>query len=95
MYGIIANVINDSVLRTGAKVWIHFCNGDAEYPNVSGLSRHGRRITKYISYKKLTNFRVAWIPEHMRDKVEWAWESKETPQEWADGLKQQWQKQNA
>jgi hypothetical protein len=76
MYGIVANVLSDRVLRTGAKVWIHRCNGDAECPVVSGVSKSGRYVTKYTHYKRLTNFRAAWVPEHMRERVIWAWTDK-------------------
>jgi hypothetical protein len=76
MYGLVANVVSDRVLRTGARVWILRCNGDASCPIVTGRSKGGRIVQKYTHYKRLTNFRSAWIPEHMRGRVEWKWEGK-------------------
>ena len=46
-----------------------YCNGDAACPIVFGLSKIWRMTQKYTHYKRLTNFRVAWIPEH-RDRNE-------------------------
>lgn len=65
MYGIVANVLSDRALRTGAKVLLVHVNGDAEHPIVIGLSKSGHNILKYIPYKRLINYRAAWIPEHM------------------------------
>lgn len=76
-FGIVANVLSDRVLRTGAKVWIKYCNGDAEHPLVVGCSKSGRVIEKYTDFKRLTSFRAAWVPEHLRGRVAWAWDTKE------------------
>jgi hypothetical protein len=89
-YGIVANVQSDHALRTGAKVWILYCNGDAERPKVMGLSKGGRRIIKHMAYKRLTNFRAAWIPENVRKDVVWSF-SKDAAQQLAERLKQRWQ----
>ena len=90
MYGLVANVISDRVLRTGAKVWIHYCNGDAACPIVAGMSKGGRMVQKYTHYKRLTNFRAAWVPEHMRDRVAWRWETKAEAAELAAKLAEMW-----
>lgn len=90
MYGLIANVINDRVLRTGAKVWIHRCNGDAACPIVTGMSKGGRYIQKFTHYKRLTNFRAACVPEHMQDRVVWRWETKAEAQSIAEKLTLMW-----
>lgn len=90
MFGIVANVLSDRVLRTGAKVWIERCNGDAECPVVRGISKSGRVVEKYTHYKRLTNFRVAWIPEHLRDRVIWQWPEKEGAQQVAEKLSSMW-----
>ena len=90
MYGLIANVMSDRVLRTGAKVWIRYCNGDAACPLVTGLSKSGRRVQKYTHYKRLTNFRAAWIPEHLRDVVAWQWETKDEAAKCAAKLATMW-----
>lgn len=89
-YGIIANNATDKVFRAGAKVLILWCNGDAECPYVNGLSLNGRRITKYTHYKKLTNFRAAWIPEQMLDKVGWKWDERGSAAERAAELSKRW-----
>jgi len=88
-FGIVANVISDRVLRTGAKVWIHRWNGDAEHPIVSGCSKSGRVIQKYTDFKRLENYRAAWIPEHMRDRV-CGWETKEEADALASKLGKMW-----
>lgn len=90
MYGIVANVASDRILRTGAKVWIERCNGDAECPVVRGCSKSGRMVEKYTHYKRLTNFRAAWIPEHLRDRVIWQWDEKESARQLADTLARMW-----
>lgn len=90
MFGLVANVISDRVLRTGAKVWIHYCNGDAACPVVSGLCKGGYIVRKYTHYKRLTNFRAAWIPEHVRERVAWQWEDKSKAAELAAKLTTMW-----
>lgn len=90
LFGIVANVKSDRVLRTGAKVWIHRCNGDAECPVVSGLNKSGRYLTKYTHYKRLKNFRAAWVPAHMRNRVAWAWPEKERAADLAQKLGEMW-----
>lgn len=90
LFGVIANVVDDSILRRNAKVWILFCNGDAENPQVKGLSIHGRSIIKFIPYKRLTNFRSAYIPIHLRDNIIWSFNEKEKAQEFAKSLCEMW-----
>ena len=90
MFGVVANVASDRVLRTGAKVWIERCNGDAECPVVRGCSKSGRVVEKYTHYKRLTNFRAAWIPEHLRDRVIRQWPEKESAQQVAATLASMW-----
>lgn len=91
-FGVVANVLTDRVLRTGAKVWIHRHNGDAERPIVHGLNRSGRIVEKYTSYKRLTNFRAAWIPDHLLDRIGFRWETKVEAQEFADTLSSRFRK---
>lgn len=87
MFGIVANVISDRALRTGAKVWICRINGGAENVVVSGCTKGGRIVEKYIQLKRLSNYRAAWIPEHMRERVALQWASRndavDFAQEWA------------
>ena len=86
MYAVFANVVKDKQLRTGAKVLIVRCNGDAERPIVVGTSTGGRIIQKYVFYKNLTNFRAKWVPPRLQEKAVWEWESKEEAQALADHL---------
>ncbi len=89
-YGIVANVASDRVLRTGARVWIHRCNGDAACPVVSGISKSGRVVEKYTHYKRLVNFRSAWVPDHMRGRVVWQWDDRTNAEERAAWLAEMW-----
>ncbi|CAJ0701645.1 hypothetical protein LMG19089_02890 [Ralstonia edaphis] len=90
MYGIVANVLSDRVLRTGARVWISRCNGDAVCPIVIGLSKGGRRVRKFTNYKRLAKFRAAWIPERLRGEVCWQWAEKHDAAEAAQKLSSLW-----
>lgn len=96
VFGIVANVVSDRVLRTGAKVWVCYCNGDASCPRVAGLSKSGRRIEKYTHYKRLENFRAKWIPEHMRARarpgygVIWEYATKDEAARHANSLNEMW-----
>lgn len=66
-YGIAANVISDRALRTGARVWIlrnHF-----EHVYVTGLSKCGRRIRKFMQTKRIRNCRVAWVPPTIHEML--------------------------
>jgi len=89
-FGIVANVISDRVLRTGAKVWLDYHNGDAACVRVIGLSKGGRIVHKYTHHKRLETHRAAWIPEHLRERVTWQWGSKDEAQQAADGLREMW-----
>lgn len=97
-FGIVANVISDRVLRTGAKVWVCYCNGDASCPRVMGLSHGGRWVEKYTHFKRLENFRAKWIPEHLRwgnyrggYPVIWTYDTKDEAQKHADLLNRMWE----
>ncbi len=91
MYGIKANVITDRALRVGASVVICFCNGDAESPFVSGLSKGGRKISKYTKYSKLGSFRAAWL--HDDSDVAMKWGSKAEAEIAALQLADKWSRQ--
>lgn len=96
VFGIVANVISDKVLRTGAKVWICYCNGDASCPRVMGLAKGGNWCEKYTHFKRLENFRAKWIPEHLRAPaykgygVCWQYATKEEAQLHAVSLNEMW-----
>lgn len=63
MYGLVANVISDRQLRTGAKVWVLGWHGDFLHPRVYGLSKGGQMIQKYTHFKRLERYRVKWMPD--------------------------------
>lgn len=68
-YGLVANVAKkDPVFRPGAKLWLIQGSG-AETGEWTGLSKGGRRISKWAPYNRMTNYRVKWVPEHLREKV--------------------------
>lgn len=97
MFCIVANVVSDKVFRVGAKVYIVRANQGADNAEVIGLSRGGRRVNKYIPYKRLTNFRAAWVPPYLQEgkaPFSWAigcwWHDKTDAQEVADKLTQIW-----
>ncbi len=90
MFAIVANVKADRVLRTGAKVWIMRCNGDAECPVVLGLNKSGRAVVKYTHFKRLENYRAAWVPEHMRDRIARRWNEKAKAEAEAHVLAGRW-----
>ena len=64
IYCLVANVTQEKVLRNGAKVYVIQLSYDGAY--VTGLSKGGRRVTKWVALKRVSNFRAAWIPKHMK-----------------------------
>lgn len=67
-FGIVANVVEtDRVFRTGAKCWyVTTRNGR---PMFIGMSRGGRTVEKYAPLHRFANFRAAWVPDNVRDRV--------------------------
>ena len=67
-YGLACNYVGDSAIADGAKCYITWTNpgGGGEYMQVWARSRGGRAIVKIVAGKKLSNFRGAWVPEHVR-----------------------------
>ena len=64
---IAANVTSDRALRHGAKVIIlQMPGGSPEQCSVTGLSKSGRPITKWIATKRLHNPRPAFVHERIR-----------------------------
>lgn len=90
MYCVVANVASDRVLRTGAKVWVLRCNGDAACPVVNGLSKGGRRVEKYTHFKRLTGFRAAWVPPMLRGRIILMWPDRSQAEAAAAALIAQW-----
>ena len=68
MYGICGNVIAaDKAFRLGAKVWVAQLSGDiGRHGEFWGPSRGGRNITKWAPMNRVGNYRVAWLPPHLR-----------------------------
>lgn len=58
-WAVAANVISDRLFRPGAKVL--WCHGDSDSLCVTGLSRGGRRIQKWLPLKRLRDFRASFI----------------------------------
>lgn len=70
-FGVVANIeVTDRILRNGTKVWLIGGTGGEGWDRfvVHGLSRSPRRIEKWIPTKRLSNFRAAWMPPHIREK---------------------------
>ena len=89
LYGVIANFRIDSLnhcFRRGAKVWlIRLCGGEnaGDRAKFVGLSPGGRVIECYAAFKNLENFRSAWIPQHLRDRVFFGYEDRREADGWA------------
>jgi len=83
-YGIVANNVNDRVLRRGARCRIQQLGGGGNSIFVRGLSKGGRRIEKWVRLSKLENFRVSWVHESERNVC--VLRSKEEAQTIADNL---------
>lgn len=97
MFCIVANIKSDRVFRTNAKVYILSANQGANSADVSGLSRGGRRVRKFVPYKRMENFRAAWVPPHMQEGkapfqyvVQCWWHDKAAAQDAADKLAEIW-----
>ena len=90
MYGLIANVMTDHVLRTGAKVNVIMYHGYIGRVEVMGLNKSGRRVTKHMAWKRLTNIRSAWIPEHLQKETRVWWKDREDADKAALELTELW-----
>jgi hypothetical protein len=89
-WGIAANVLQDKVLRTNAKVLVLTCRGGDVNALVSGLDKGGRMVTKFTKLKRLERFRPVWLTPKMREKVWGAWETKEEVKVIADTMNKHW-----
>lgn len=91
-WGVKVNIAEPrSAMRTGALAWVFLTNKGwgGERLCVLARSRGGRLIQTWIGAKRLTNFRAAWIPVHLRDRVA-AWETREAADEWAKRVQGRW-----
>jgi hypothetical protein len=80
MQGVVGNVVEERLLRRGAKVWVTraWTGGGLARLEVRGISKGGRIITKWVAKKALGNFRLATVPEHLERRV-YCWELAERP----------------
>lgn len=72
-YGIVANVTEtDRIFRLGAKAWLSGGTGGNGWDEFKWIatSRGGRIIEKWAPTWRFANFRAAWIPEHLRERVD-------------------------
>lgn len=90
LYGLVANVVTDHVLRHGAKVYVIATHGDARNCEVVGLSKSGRRVFKHIAWKRLTNVRAAWLTEHIGKVTQLWWNDKDAANKIAAELNELW-----
>ena len=90
LWGLAANIVQDKILRTNAKVHIVTWHGDAENVLVMGLNIEGRRVTKYTKFKRLVNFRPVWLAPNIVDKIPVAMATKEAAQDLANVLTARW-----
>lgn len=85
-WGICANVYGDRILRKGAKVVIYFGAGSGTDWLVSGLSKGGRKIEKWVKGKRFKNIRPYYV--HKENKRHRYWfETKDEAQEYCDRMK--------
>ena len=71
MYGITANIrYGIKLFNSGSKVWIvsGWTGGCYERIRILGRACNKRWIIKWIAIKELHKMRVAWIPNHIREK---------------------------
>lgn len=74
-WGVCANCTGDRLIRKGARVVILQQPGSPERYQVKGLSLGGRKITKWVNTKHLSNFRPFFSVNRDSDCA-W-WNSKE------------------
>lgn len=88
-YGIVGNSFEtDRLFRGGAKVWLAGgTGGEGAYRfQWIGRSRSGRIIEKWAPTVRFNNFRAAWVPEHLRERVYWVRGDKPTMEAYAANL---------
>lgn len=69
-HGIVANVVGvDRIARLGSKAWLVDGTGGQGWYRFKWLcrTRSGKLIVKWIPTKRMSNFRCAWIPDHVRE----------------------------
>lgn len=61
-FGIVANVATaDHVFRAGTRLQVHQVPGDRDRARVSGVSRGGRRVVRWLLLSRIANPRIRWV----------------------------------
>jgi hypothetical protein len=71
-YGIVANSMEtDKIFRLGAKAWLSGGTGGEGWHRFKWIahSRGSRIVEKWAPTVRFGNFRAAWVPDHLRDRV--------------------------
>lgn len=71
-FGIVANVLEtDRLFPDGAKVWIARGTGGEGWYRFCwlGRTRGGRIVEKWAPTMRFHNFRAAWVPDHLQERV--------------------------
>lgn len=71
-YGIVANSMEaDRVFRLGAKAWLAGGTGGEGWDKFEWIahSRGSRVVRKWAPTVRFGNFRAAWVPEHLRERI--------------------------
>lgn len=69
-YGVVANVIEtDHIFRRGAKAWLANWFSGGERATWIAVSRGGRVVEKVAPLHRFDNFRCAWVPDHLQQRI--------------------------
>ena len=74
-WGVAANFAGDKVYKPGARVYVLCVDGSLESARVSGRSRGGRIVEKWVRFKRLAKFRARMMPPGSEIAV-WGMEGK-------------------
>lgn len=88
-FGLIANVAGvDRIFRMGAKVWLCSGTGGEGWFRFEwyGASRSGRPLQKWAPTERFTNFRAAWVPMHLRERVLYMRPTRAEAETWAKNM---------
>ncbi|TIT80119.1 MAG: hypothetical protein E5W57_04100 [Mesorhizobium sp.] len=88
-FGLIANVEGvDRIFRMGAKVWLCSGTGGEGWFRFEwwGMSRGGRTLQKWAPTERFTNFRAAWVPPHLRERVSYFRPTRAEAETWAKNM---------
>lgn len=91
MWGVKANLREAcKYARAGALCWIININPGwgSERVVVLMRSRGGRLIEIWVTMKRLTNLRAAYMPPHVQRRFGWHFNTKDEAQRWAKGVEE-------